>query len=70
MFQIPIQAAIGHRPRGRARLPQGRDRQNATAAMPRVGATLGEAEGRQEAHAPVRVDIPQDAFVAALKVDV
>ena len=31
----------------------------------------GQAEGRQEAHAPVaKVDIPQEAFVAALKVDV
>jgi hypothetical protein len=31
--------------------------------------TSGEAEGRQEDVAVDKVDIPQEAFIAALKVD-
>ena len=57
MFQIPIQAAIGgthHRAGNRPRPAQGRDRQVLRRRRQPEEEAAGQAEGRQEAHAPVR----------------
>ena len=57
MFQIPIQAAIGgqdHRPRDDPRPAQGRHRQVLRRRRHAQAQAAGEAEGGQEAHAPVR----------------
>ena len=43
-----------HRPRNRARLPQGRDRKVLRRRRDAQAQALGEAERRQKAHAPVR----------------
>ena len=43
-----------HRARDRARLPQGRDREMLRRRRHAQAQAFGEAEGRQEAHAPVR----------------
>ena len=74
MFQVPIQAAIGGKIIARETvraLPQGRDRQVLRRRRHAQAQASRQAEGRQEAMRQFgKVDIPQEAFIAALKVDV
>jgi len=74
MFKIPIQAAIGGKVIARetvARHAQGRAPPNATAATPRRKRKLldKQKEGKKRMRQFGKVEIPQEAFIAALKMD-
>jgi GTP-binding protein LepA len=74
MFKIPIQAAIGgkcHRARNPFRVAQGRDRQVLWRRHPRENASCwtSRRRARRRCASSASVEIPQEAFIAALKMD-
>jgi GTP-binding protein LepA len=73
MFKIPIQAAIGgkrHRPRDHLGDAQGRDRQVLRRRRhPQAQAARQAEEGKKRMRQFGKVEIPQEAFIAALKMD-
>ena len=73
MFEVPIQAAIGGRIIAREtvqRHAQGRHRQVLRRRHHAQAQAAREAEEGQEAHEAGRhVEVPQEAFMAILKVD-